>query len=614
MKSHVSSLLEIAAAILRDGAAKCAAKGHERDFETLKSRSEHEGLSFLTITLPTFCRDFDRSLAIGRIEPTFFRSFKKKGRAPALLQGFLALVFDTNSGRILDEPNIGAIEAVRQATNVFKKVEIACEPFRVRKALSNFQQCELDFEKALDPSDVDFFVNVSDHLWPLSIGRLVSKSTFEMKPKHGPGSTGERISGNQKYVHLKWHDRLEPYFPILINCLPNEGCYGTRDFERVSVVLEDREQPVRVTPVPKTLKAPRIIAIEPVCMQYTQQAIASELVSSLESSRVVGGQINFRSQEINQELAMISSRSGKFATLDMSDASDRVPYSLAIRMFDFAPELQAAISACRSKKAKMPDGTIIPLSKFASMGSALCFPVEAMYFYTICVAARLKKHDLPVTPLNIIRMCKDTYVYGDDIIVPTDDAAAVTDHLQRYYCKVNTDKSFYTGKFRESCGVDAYDGEQVTPVYLRRLRPSHRREIKEIISWVKTSNLFYKKGYWSTADLLYKQIRRVIGALPITHPRSPGLGLESFQHMATSVPRAGVKSRFNKDLQRFEIKCWCACPVYQKDKLNGIPALMKFFLNPTGDPLDLRKDRNHLHQTARYGAVTLKRRWQSRDY
>ena len=95
MKSHVSELLELATIIYIDGVAKCTDVSLDiRDLDTLRSRTEHEGLSFLTITLPDFGKDFDRSLSEGQIEPTFFRSFRKNGGIPAFLQGILVHVFE----------------------------------------------------------------------------------------------------------------------------------------------------------------------------------------------------------------------------------------------------------------------------------------------------------------------------------------------------------------------------------------------------------------------------------------------------------------------------------------------------------------------------------------
>lgn len=69
----------------------------DRDWSYLQSRFEHEGLSFLTITLPTFAKDFERCLEQGYVSASEFRSFKKdrsSGLIPSFLRGITAYVFD----------------------------------------------------------------------------------------------------------------------------------------------------------------------------------------------------------------------------------------------------------------------------------------------------------------------------------------------------------------------------------------------------------------------------------------------------------------------------------------------------------------------------------------
>lgn len=605
MKSHESNLLDVALCIYKDACAKCAADPQFRDLEVMRSRVEDEGLSFLTITLPNLGKDLDRSLAEGQIAPEYFRAFKKYGRIPAFLRGIFECVFDKRTGGILDDFKIEAIEGLRQIAYAFKKLEVSCTPKRVRLAIEGFRQDELVFEQKPSPSELDDFVNLSDCLWThVLVGGGCQTSPQALIPKHGPGATEEKInSQNGKYLFRRWHERLEPYFPMLHFAFPNENAHGSAEFESLALVSEEQEAPVRVIPVPKTLKAPRIIAIEPVCMQYTQQAISQELVRVLESSELTRGHVNFTDQKVNQMLAMTASADAKFATLDLSSASDRVPYSIAIRMFDCLPDLRDAISACRSTKAKLPEGDIISLKKFASMGSALCFPVEAMYFFTICIMALLKKQALPVTYRNIRKVARYVYVYGDDIIVPTDAAAIVIDHLHKYHCKVNTSKSFWTGKFRESCGVDAYAGQVVTPTYLKQCCPNNKRETTQLISWVKASNAFYKKGYWLTSSHLVKKVEAILGALPIMGPEAAGLGKVSFQHVASI-------ERWGKRFQRPEVRAWTAVPVYLQDRLEGYSALTKCLLSLEVSKLgETLTAKDHLVRTARYGAVTLKRRW-----
>ncbi len=625
MKSNVSDYLELVQAVYIDACAKCIADVSDlRDVDYISSRVKKEGLSFLTITLPQFCVDFERSLADGEIGSKLFRSFRKCRSIPAFLQGMISQIFDYETGRIHNEDSITndhstIVDSVRQICLLFKKVELPCSPARVRKAIENFTAIEQSFQTySASDEEAGEFSLVSSVLWD---NLMVGLRLPEFVPRHGPGATAEGISGNQKFSLRYWYDRLEHYFPLIDNGY-SVSAFGSLELENVTIIPEHLEQPVKVTPVPKTLKGPRIIAIEPVCIQYAQQAVRNALYALLETSDLTKGQINFSDQSVNQKLALISSANGRLATIDLSDASDRVPRDLALEMFRSNPDLLGLIDACRSTRAELPDGTILsPLRKFASMGSALCFPVESMYFYTICVMALLRAQNIPVSFSNVKKVGKMIHIYGDDIIVPSMYAMTVLDYLQKYNCKVNDSKTFLTGNFRESCGVDAYRGKLVTPVYIRKTRPKNRQQVSNVISWSATASLFYKKGYWRTAELMWKHCERILGRFPYVSERSSGLG---------RISLLGYRSveRWNDKLHRFEVKAWSPKQVYRTDKLDGYGALQKSFLNlearnsvsqfqdrssewfaVRGQVKPVSIDESHLERSALYGAVALQLRW-----
>jgi len=644
MKSHVSDQIELMCCIIRDAHIGCAANSSAlRDLVTMRSRTEQEGLSFLTITLPSFGKDFEKALDQGFVDSTLFRSFKKSGAIPAFLQGMLSQVFDQETGRRFEDAvrqvNPQAVASIRQCAYAFKKLEKDCTRKRVQSALDRFESVEHELEEIrLRDCDVNDFVSVASHIW----GCLCSFDATLVVPRHGPGATAEHIAGNRKYVWQYWYERLELYFPFFHHAY-SIGAYGEKEFEDVTFVSEEQELPVRVTPVPKTLKGPRIIAIEPTCMQYAQQAIREYLYDTIESSYYAKGHVNFTDQSCNRDLAMSASKDGLMATLDLSDASDRVYHDLAMRMFDGVPDLRDAIEACRSTRAILPDGTLVgPLKKFASMGSALCFPVESMYFYTICVVALLKEQNLLVTPKNIFSVSRDVYVYGDDIIVPRIHAAAIVGYLQKYYCKVNVSKSFWTGRFRESCGMDAYAGVDVTPVYVHTDRPTSRRQARNVISWICSMNAFYKKGFMETSSHIQKICERHLGPLPTVTEESSVLGrihdapltIGRFAPIQTDTfMSANGECKLSGSLHRSEVRGWCASPVRSTDELDGYGALQKSLLTLTrrnGHPdheaseeqryslkaLAKGFDQNpqavaedHLQRSVRRGAVTLKHRW-----
>jgi len=567
---------------------KCSADVFDlRDLETIKSRVENEGVSFLTITLPQFSKDFERSLEIGFIDPACFTGFHrlKHEAIPEFLQGMLGQIFDRKTGKVFsyesldqhssidglaasDFPTI--VESVRQICRTFSKVELDCTPKRVKSALDSFYEIERELQefKASDEKHSKFLA-VSRVLWDNMVRDFIPSNIL---PKHGPGATADKISGNGKYIWRRWHDRLEHYFPLVDNGYPLGIPLESEELEIVTIIPQDDEQPVRVITVPKTLKSPRVIAVEPVCMQYVQQGIRDYLYDKLETYWLTGGRINFRDQSINQQLALASSSDGQLATIDLSEASDRVPLDLAIRMLDGNLDLRDSVLACRSTKAQLPDGRIIsPLRKFASMGSALCFPIEAMYFYTVCVLALLDANDLSYTQRNIFLVSRDVYVYGDDIIVPSTNADVVLDYLQEYHCKVNSAKTFYRGNFRESCGLDAFNGYEVTPTYIRHVCPENKRQYNSLISWCATANLFYKKGYWRTCTLMFNKLEKILGSLPYVSETASVLGRYSFLGYESA-------ERWNRDLQRLEVRGWSPKPVYRSDELDGWSALMKCFM------------------------------------
>lgn len=629
MKSNVSDHMELLHAVISDACSLCPAEvvPDLRDLKTLRARVEKEGLSFLTITLPSFVRDFERSLAEGCISPTYFREYGKTGRIPEFLQGIVGRIFDRETGRLLDEqshqfPQL--VSAVRQIGLLYKKVDAPCTPERERKALDNFVQVEQLNKEFSTAATERTFAQVADVLWTNMLRGIPRDMLI---PQHGPGATAERILGNQKYVWQFWTERLERVFPFAENAYSlSAWADGDPCVKNVTFLQRDQEQPVRVVLVPKTLKSPRVIAIEPACMVYAQKAVQGALYSALETYWLTAGHVNFRDQSINQQLALTSSHDGRFATIDLSDASDRVLLTYAKLMFRSCPELWDLVEACRSDRAQLPDGRVIALTKFASMGSALCFPIEAMCFYTACVVALLESRNLPLTPRNVFLVTRDVYVYGDDLIVPVDEAGTVLDYLQKHNCKVNNSKTFLSGKFRESCGVDAYDGKEVTPTYLRHLRPKNRQQASELISWVATANLFASRGYWRTAELMFCTCERLLGKLPIVTGESPGLGRISLWEGLTT-------ERWSPKLQTFLTRLWVPSLVYSSDCVDGYPALQKCLLNLERlseargqDTSELRpllvtfseflaegrftsNDRRHLERTARRGAVTLKRRW-----
>jgi hypothetical protein len=493
---------------------------------------------------------------------------------------------------------------------MFAKILLPTTEKRERDAIRGYIECEQEVRRnaELDHPEYLDFRRIASLLFQDVFAELENQIyKDELVPKHGPGLTADRLRGNSKFDQREWPLRLESVFPYGEYAIPNWRYFAARIDDGVNFLELGQERPVKVVLVPKTLKTPRIIAIEPTCMQNMQQAVATSLVELLEVKRigfnsrnnVVEGQIGFREQVPNRLLAQEGSLTRGLATLDLSEASDRVSVRHVENLVSNWPLLREALLATRSSKASVPGFGVIPLSKFASMGSALCFPIEAMVFLTVVymgIEKELKRH---VTRGDIVAMSGKVRVYGDDIIVPTDYVRSVIDSLELFGFKVNVNKSFWNGKFRESCGGDYYDGQDVGIVKVRRVMPSSRNDVSEVVSLVELRNLFYSRGMWSTAKHLDKTIGKVLPYFPIVESTSPLLGRISF-----SFGYAGERECPN--LHRPLVRGYVARSTIPSSQATGIGSLLKCLLKQGREPF---ADSKHLERQGRPETVDIKLRW-----
>lgn len=572
-----------------------------RDYNTVATRFEHEGLSFLTITLTDFGKDLEKGLARGGVSHDLFHAFAFRGGLPRFLGGFLDKVFDRSTGRLRDTPCGDSIYAMRQLTLMFGKIALPCSNARNERALKRYVACEQEVregDRMLAASSFEEFGRLSLLLFG-DVFAAADKAVYEgtLVPRHGPGSTADGLRGNAKFDQTEWTHRLERHFPYGEYALPNWR-FNYR-LEDTDFLEPGRERPVKVILVPKTLKTPRIIAVEPTCMQYAQQALMERLVGDLETDKTVAGMIGFTDQVPNQHMACVGSRGGGLATIDLSEASDRVSNQHVRQMLRHFPHLMGAVDACRSRKADVPGHGVIRLAKFASMGSALCFPFEAMVFLTVVMMGLQRKHKRQFTRRDIRSFAGSVRIYGDDIIIPEDCMQAVILSLEEFSLRVNQDKSFGTGKFRESCGREYYDGRDVSITRVRSVFPTSRRDVTEVIASVSLRNRLYEAGLWASARWMDSWIDALLGGrYPYVSPTSPVLGRVSF---------LGYDSqRMSPRTQSPQVKGFVVHSKPRPSKVSGEGALLKWFLKRGDEPF---ADRDHLVRSGRPDAVLTKLRW-----
>lgn len=554
-----------------------------RDERYLLSRLKHEGLSFLTITLPSFCDGFEEAIERGYATPDLFPAFarQKNGCLPKFLSGFTSLVF-LKDGKLMDEPNPDAIFAIRQVTRFLKKVEIPCSNEREMAAIQRFKSIEGELAH-----EEESHFNRHDPILDL-LASIITHNLFgcfdgsKLVCRHGPGVTADRLRSNERNRIRTWYTRSEPYFSSDLHAVPNYGFY--EELSALKFLEPSEELPVKVVFVPKTLKTPRVIAVEPSHVQYMQQGLMEHFVSKIESHPLTRMSIRFRDQSVNNDAARIASIDKRKSTIDLSDASDRVSWSLVKRIFRGLPVLDY-IDACRSRHAVLPDKTSLELKKFASMGSAMCFPMEALVFYILIQSGVHKKLGIRPSARSIENISRNIDIYGDDIIIPCGWLECVVTELEAFTLRVNRRKSFSKSHFRESCGGDFYNGVDVKPAYLRRVIPdgNKRWHPSVVMHMVSLANQFYLKGLWSTCTLIRGWVEHELRTqLPIRSYESNGLSW-------TSV-RVNSYTRYHKGLCRYESRTIQYSPIRIDDDIRDdvVATWFKAFRNIGNDiPLEL---------------------------
>lgn len=206
----------------------------------------------------------------------------------------------------------------------------------------------------------------------------------------------------------------------------------------------------RFTTVPKDGEKDRGIAIEPSINVFYQLGYGRVIRDRLKRAG-----INLADgQDIHRQVACEASIRGHLATLDLSNASDTICSNLVKLLLP--SDWFSVLNDLRSRKTFF-EGRWHVLEKFSSMGNGFTFELETLIFLGLALA-------LPHPDLSPGR---NVFVYGDDIIVPTDAFKDLVSVLNFFGMSVNRKKSFFEGPFRESCGGDYFNGVDVRPLQLK---------------------------------------------------------------------------------------------------------------------------------------------------
>lgn len=275
---------------------------------------------------------------------------------------------------------------------------------------------------------------------------------------HGPGST-TRLTRAERYAAYK--------FSGIPECTPGNARLASVAIAMVplwkqSVSLLMGESPDefvklvagnRIIAVPKNYKTDRTIAKEPCMNVYVQKGIGQVIRQRLKRLKV-----NLDDQVRNQLAAREGSEHSTLATIDLSMASDTLPYELVHWLLP--PDWVWALEQARSPRGVLPSGEVIQYQKFSSMGNGYTFELESLIFWAIAQEC--------IHPFNIDERSSSVCVYGDDLVIPVEHYESVCSRLLEAGFTPNPTKSWAIGPYRESCGKHYFSGHDVTPFYVRK--------------------------------------------------------------------------------------------------------------------------------------------------
>jgi hypothetical protein len=541
----------------------------------VERRFRREGIGFLTKTLLRLGKAFDKALSGDTTLNYASLGFKTQANTelPRFLGEFFNRVFHPN-GEVLSHPCSDSVRVIRQICFAFSKYKLPYSDEQEQQVIDQFKKTEQDITtRSAVLQEIEATLNVTTttrraayadptivqvaHGARSYLNQLFA--TFDPKdiyPRHGPGTVATKQRLHEKYLWSNVSSRITDMYPFDAYFCASAG-HVCDTYDSFSTITQD-DLPARVILVPKDSRGPRLISCEPVDFQWIQQGLGRSIVELVESHPISKWNVHFTDQSPNRVGALLGSIRGGYATLDLKEASDRVSVDL-VRLL-FPSHVYTYLEACRSSSTELPDGGILPLKKFAPMGSCLCFPIMALTIWAILMSAAPDAY----TRERIL-------VYGDDVIVPTAYAENAIKHLESFGLLINRDKSCIKGLFRESCGMDAFKGIDVTPVRFRTVWSSLRSP-DVYTSWISYANSLYDRQYLRTYDLIVGLLVNTYGPIP-----DEDMFLTCPSLRKSPCDREKFRRRWNTNLQRLEYRVLDVKSPTHLTEIKGWSMLLRFF-------------------------------------
>jgi len=536
IKPHTLTMWSYFKAILIDALREFHSDFLAEDLHYAETRFQNEGSAFLFIAIPTLGKAIDKALVTGErlIVPRGWR-MSSKNCFPIFLNFLFSKVFEQDG-----YPRYGDGRACMLLRQVFLLTAKVRSDDKGKDSLVEEKVIKPFFLRTTREPDLDFsspillrarrllYEYFSDTYAPFGISAL---HCFSKKPwgRHGPGGVADSSVGKAKWNFASW-----PGLP--------KNLWESGSFCLVSSHIE-RQPCSRVALVPKDFRGPRVICMEPKENQWAQQGLMDLLYRSIQHHPLTRRFISFENVEPSRSLCFDKT----IATIDLKDASDLL--SLKLVRFLFPKWIFALLTRYRTRYITW-NGCTWKSRSFATMGSALCFPIETLVFFAIAKAAMGK------TPhYGRFR------VFGDDIIVPDESASAVCRGLSEAGLIVNYEKTCTTALVKESCGMWVYNGVDCTVISVKSPRINSHR------AWL--------------AHLDYLRLSDSRGL--------PNLTAAIRNETCRWLSPDSLKRRWNKSLQRVEVRV----PALRAGKRENLVCgrrLLAFFVQ--ADQQSSRNDRS----------------------
>lgn len=232
------------------------------------------------------------------------------------------------------------------------------------------------------------------------------------------------------------------------------------------------------TSVAKKATANRGIVIQVHTAMLGQKSIGTILRQKAKRSRFkIDLDYLADTNKIWAELAT-TQRFNHYVTVDLKSASSTIAHETIFKMF---PLTWALLLDRWRDDITDYDGTLHVNQKFSAMGNGYTFEMESILFFALAKASMI----LAGYPESF---CSS---FGDDIIVVKDALTFLNPIMEYLGFTQNTEKTFVSGPFRESCGADYFSGVNVRPIYIRR--PIH--DVKDLVRFANRIRGFGMRLY-----------------------------------------------------------------------------------------------------------------------